>query len=404
MFFKQPVLDIIPWETIVNVTESYGGIAIHPDRYSTPWNFLMSVYPRIKSAKILMFYSPHDLNGLWGWDSTKDAITKGFLHQKRRLEMRSSPLQDNARLGSDGLFYQSSKACKRATGSSGVCIRIDDLKGNSTGGLADLAEAVNVKMNKTIMHGSVEMDKGDMLSIIRLEFEQLIHYAIDDARVLFEVREKFNDMVINQIAGPFLGMSLTDKDVKRTNGSLVAHVFHKWILEQHPDLPYAVAKLGRLSLGLCGPRMEKAQNDRDRALEYMRQFDSREDMPPEGKVALSRLLKVPMEHTVLREASSAILGQAETSKAFSALVQGGRAVNERPDKYTFGRGADIDEEGCYGSALRDYDYPIGIPSVIEYVQEQGQASVMSFSPWFVGRVWHDRAGQPRRRGSGNWLR
>lgn len=55
-------------------------------------------------------------------------------------------------------------------------------------------------------------------------------------------------------------------------------------------------------------------------------------------------------------------GSNDTSP-FGAVVQGGRAVNEVPDKCKFENIADIDLNSAYGSTLRNFNYAVGIPTI-----------------------------------------
>lgn len=60
------------------------------------------------------------------------------------------------------------------------------------------------------------------------------------------------------------------------------------------------------------------------------------------------------------------------SKAIlNTVVQGGRTNNEQPWEYIKTNILDLDMSGCYGSALRDYTYPIGLPEITtdEYIKD-----------------------------------
>lgn len=50
----------------------------------------------------------------------------------------------------------------------------------------------------------------------------------------------------------------------------------------------------------------------------------------------------------------------------NALVQSGRAINERPHQIHHTYLADIDFKSCYASGLMDFDYPVGLPTVFAY--------------------------------------
>jgi hypothetical protein len=57
-----------------------------------------------------------------------------------------------------------------------------------------------------------------------------------------------------------------------------------------------------------------------------------------------------------------------TTALYNALVSGGRTVNERPKKFLASYCADIDLRSCYGSALREFHFPLGRPEVVAFTQ------------------------------------
>lgn len=62
-----------------------------------------------------------------------------------------------------------------------------------------------------------------------------------------------------------------------------------------------------------------------------------------------------------------LLENGKTTAQFLAKVDGGRCRNNRPtDIRIKGLLADIDISGCYGEGLRNQQYPIGRPSVLDY--------------------------------------
>jgi hypothetical protein len=53
----------------------------------------------------------------------------------------------------------------------------------------------------------------------------------------------------------------------------------------------------------------------------------------------------------------------DSTGILNTLIQGGRTNNEQPSEYIKRNILDLDMSGCYGSALRDYTYPIGLPVI-----------------------------------------
>lgn len=63
---------------------------------------------------------------------------------------------------------------------------------------------------------------------------------------------------------------------------------------------------------------------------------------------------------------------------FNSLVSGGRCVNERSFETRRDFCADIDLSSCYGSALTEFTYPLGLPTVIASSPNQETMSLRSF--------------------------
>lgn len=51
---------------------------------------------------------------------------------------------------------------------------------------------------------------------------------------------------------------------------------------------------------------------------------------------------------------------------FNAIIAGGRNINEQPDQFKMDHVLDADLASCYGTALKDTKYPIGLPFVYAY--------------------------------------
>jgi hypothetical protein len=67
-----------------------------------------------------------------------------------------------------------------------------------------------------------------------------------------------------------------------------------------------------------------------------------------------------------------------TSGVLNALVQGGRCYNERPFEYLLEHTLDLDFKSCYGSSLRDFNIPIGLPYVVAYSSQQKNMTLRQF--------------------------
>jgi hypothetical protein len=374
IFWHPYALTIHPESTLQALTVEHGAIPVFTEL--TPLDWLLCFVARPKTMRLKMFYSPKDLEFFMGWDAFNALIDKGWVEQKRRITIRTSPTSEGAIYGVDGKWYSNRKHCKAVTGDDGLRLILDDLKGNAPGSLAAMGEAVGIPLNKDIIDPQTTqpIDKSTMDKALQLNPQDFIRYAVDDAVKLHEIRDSFNESVL-RIAREFFGIELKPLEVRGTNGSLVALCFKKWVEQQDKLIPYALTKLGRLSLKLSGAELADAVALKTEVEQWFHTYGPDETLEMAGEdkemgKALRKYLKLPMESPGLSAASSVTLGQYKTSLAFSAMVQGGRAVNEAPQGYRIGRGADIDLSGCYGSALTRFTYPLGIPKVLHYAQEQ----------------------------------
>jgi hypothetical protein len=72
------------------------------------------------------------------------------------------------------------------------------------------------------------------------------------------------------------------------------------------------------------------------------------------------------------------LGSIDSTAAFNALVQGGRCNNEQPHDFRLKEAYDIDLQGCYGSSLTRFNYPIGKPTVYGTAQDTETITLREF--------------------------
>ena len=374
IFWHPLAVEVLGEIQLRTITLECGGIPVFTS--ITPLDWMLAHVARPKTMKLKMFYSPKDLEYFMGWDAFKSLIDKGWVEQKRRITIRTSPMFQGAIYGIDGLWYASRKHCKQSTGDDGLRIIIDDLKGNAAGSLGDMGDAVGKPMNKDILDPRTgkAFDKGLMGQALKHNPSDFIRYALDDVHSLHGIRDAFNTEVI-RIAREFFGIELKDSEVKGTNGALVALCFKKWIEQQDALMPYALVKLGRLSLSLSGDALDDAVSLKNEVEQWFLTYGPDEvlamaECDAEMGKSLKKYLKLPMVTPTLAAGSSVGLGSYKTTLAYSAMVQGGRAVNEAPHKYRIGRGADIDLASCYGSSLKRFTYPVGLPETLHYTQEE----------------------------------
>ena len=398
LFYWPLALRARTWDECMADAAQVGAIAVHPDEFTdlTILDWVLNHAEGVGTVEILMFYSPTDLRLLLNTSEMSEMGRKGLLHQKRRITIRTSPMQDGA-IRHAGRWFTSIKDCRKETGERGVRVILDDLRGNSPGSLGAMAEAVGVTMSKDILNPLTgkPMPKDDMLNALKANPQDFTRYAVEDARKLHEIRHAFNTKV-SRLMADATGVEIPADKIKGTNGAMVADYFERWLMGLHPAMPYAAVRLGMTSLNLTRKQANWQNALQDRVEqnfqlhgfeEYLAIAEGDEDA--EGD--LKHYLRAKLESTGLQEASSAVLGANKTTLAYSAMVQGGRAVNERPNAYVLERGADIDLQGCYGSALRRFQYPLGLPSTYHYHQRESGMTLGSFMAkherYMVDNLW-----------------
>jgi hypothetical protein len=306
---------------------------IHDITTEFPWVL------RTRELNLLMFYSPKDLEYAHGGERMEALYkkSKGGVEQKRNIR---------------GSFW-----C------AGMKVKIRDLKGWTQGGLLGFAEAVGVDPG----------DKGEMddyKSRMRDGFiehpEVAFKYSRNDVVILHHVQDKFEKQIKN-IARETLKIprELWNK-LKGTTGSLTADIFQEWLHSKFwsasqgwNGFDTACMKLGRL---------DQASKDYETNLTRFNEDPSQLDRDAFEFLAYSQCSVGYL---------SRFASQGD-STAFNCLVQGGRCNNERPGEYSLDDGADIDLSSCYGTALKEFVYPIGLPTTWGYQSEQLRPTLGEF--------------------------
>lgn len=294
-------------------------------------------------VRLLLFFSPKDLELAFGWKTFKMAIDNEDINQRNNL---------SGKITIDGRKVYIKDLCGWA-GKNSLKTFL------STFGLGT--------QDKTLMDNyKSEMTKG----LLQMP-EDYVRYSVGDGTTLLEVHAKFLE-AFQQIQLEVLGMNVEDlwdaENIPMTVGSLVAHTFEKWLYKQFPEdgiLKFCIRKLGTLDPDQKDyPKYLSAYHSvvyRYRKAEDLREDFYENGIPPD----LGRFYKAEFVHNAVNAASVQYWASLPLidSAGFSALVQGGRCHNEQPYSYSMGHGGDIDISGCYGESLRSFAYPVGLPSV-----------------------------------------
>lgn len=267
-------------------------------------------------------------------------------------------------------YYKSLKNCiknrKGYQGSfdyKGVNIELRDFYGWKTGrgGLKSLLQVLNISHPfKDIFDEKDKMEK-------YVQFPEFLEYGIYDVITLEQIPIRMEENINNLLKEAYHMSSifLFENNLPRTVGSMVATIFQKFLyhsLMNEMKTGTEEEKLNRLlklSINVSLPR--KKLLNKNLGLKKKEKLSSSErkhmlNTASVSDVYLSRLFEKGSVRTL------AWTG-CKTTAVLNALVSGGRASNEFIDIVRAENVLDVDFVSCYGSALRDFYYPIGSPTI-----------------------------------------
>ncbi|MBD2515208.1 hypothetical protein H6G93_09340 [Nostoc sp. FACHB-973] len=299
-----------------------------------------------KDIDLLMFYSAKDLEFAFGWNFISEVYKSGGIKQKRNIKTQP--------------------AINLEAGGSEYNVNVKDLKGWSGGGLKKLADAVGVVMQAKSDMDEYKTTMRDGLEALPVLF---MSYSLSDSDDLIRIYDEFAKLIF-WVQHDVVGIPSVDcyllESLPGTTGAIVAGTLKKWIYSTGDKnlIEFCFRKLGFLK-----ESSKNYKNDLDCFLQIVKNYNSRYDILADLKTSnknsdLNKFFKARFKSTGLSQGGVNHFARLiDDSAALNAIVQGGRCVNERPTEYTVHFGADIDLESCYGSALRQFIYPIGLPTV-----------------------------------------
>jgi hypothetical protein len=280
---------------------------------------------------LLNYYSPKDVEFALGWDALAPAIRRRQVRQRRSV---------TGRVGS---------------------VRLIDLFGWSNESLKKTAQALGVTMGEKEL---MDEYKSHMLDGLTEHPEDYLRYAVADAKILPQIRERFVAL-LDAIRTDCLGLGPNHRPefLPTTLGSLVARLLEEWVSsragDRLRDFELACRKLGYL---------DPDDDDLEANREAWSRVFSRPGVPPCSEDA--RAVRSARYWVTALNAGGvrwwAAQPPATRSECHLALVAGGRCNNESPYSCAVGPGADVDIAGCYGEALAGLTFPVGVPSVCSY--------------------------------------
>jgi hypothetical protein len=315
-----------------------------------------------------MFYSPKDLWMGLGWDSTVERFRQGL--SKDPKVKRSGFTQK-----------RNIKGEKVKVGRNRITLQ--DMKGWSPGSLASFAASVGYEMQAK---DGMDQYKSHMLDGLLEDTETFLNYSLGDVTDLHEIHKRFMHSTNEEVIKGILGVDL-EGDLPQTTGALVAKTFKQWLGTRATNkdaFNFTLHKLGVLDTN--APGYDSARKTLARLVKNVRTSEAATRVTEELHKISFCFRSLGYSQTSVSE-----LARETTTLAFGALVQGGRCSNEWPFAYTVGIGADIDLKSCYGTALMDFTYPIGLPSTDAYTENQERPTLGQWlrtnEPELVDGLW-----------------
>jgi hypothetical protein len=330
----RPKITVILWNKEYPLPTEYP--AIDHELYIIPTDESTAITEVVKLApKLLLhlYYSPKDLTAFFG--------RKVF---SELLDQKDVPLSK----------------LRNITGSfklDDTDFKIQDALGLFNSSLESGLESVGIDTSesKQLAKGR---DKSKMNLWISDNPNTFLRYAIGDTIELMNaisLRVKQINTIVNNALPHELG-NYTEETVKFSSGSLVNDVFIRWFAHEYSDVFQTALK--------------QSQSNDSKSWKFI--LDTRaaltEQSDPLTLLKLAKQLRNKNAVNGLAAGSINGIGIGRTNTGlFGTVVQGGRCINEEPhpDPYQnrLENVIDIDLSSCYGSALRNFDFPVGLPTV-----------------------------------------
>lgn len=261
---------------------------------------------------------------------------------------------------------------------------LKDLVRIDTGSLANICDSCGID---TTVKKSLDVYKKNMVLAIKNLPYEFLSYGIFDAEVLHRIW----DIKLNSANQILKSLDVTHRFTKKTLplsvGSVSSALFNFYQQEKVFDQEgfYRMAEATQACFEINHPdhsdvikaveRLKKEFNTIEKLREFklnnLSEYNKMYDLLTDRKL---------LTHRVNEYAGISYLGVAHpnTNIPFLALVNGGRASNERPDEYQSSCCADVDIAGAYGDVLAKTDFPIGRPTLYTSTSNQEKISLGAF--------------------------
>jgi len=301
-------------------------------------------------------------NGLWFFYAPKDV--EGTVKPEKWLENLLDPSTNITKK-------------RNITGmvrTVGTTYYLRDVFGMFNTGLKNALEMVGIDTG--IKSEMKDRDMSRMDLIMKENPNESLEYLLADVSSLKEAVLLRVDQIneINESVHPGIE-PYTIHDIPRSSGALVWDTFLRWLVLENRELYLAALYLSDSNNNKAWVELKKIKEGLDSLPEVNIESPTDEDFDNvnfikkatktiENSGSVNGFGLCGISNFPLLTKNTGLLG---------AIVQGGRCNNEEPYENPYHNFItdvyDPDLQGCYGTKLREYDYPVGVPSLFEYAKD-----------------------------------
>ena len=314
-----------------------------------------------EQVRVLMYFSEVDLTGFMHEQELKTLIARKNITKTRNvnLSVNFNPSTGKIDMDPDTPFK-----------STEYHYKVYDYFGAFNTSLSKGIESVG--LNTEAKELISKKDKENMRKVANEDPDGFALYGAMDAIIMFEL-EKERIKQVNQIVLESLDidMNFNKNNFPRSSGKLTETVFRKWLAKKYP---YLISKAELLAdiTSLNGATFQKFKELQNAVCDGEKVFvKTKERGKPTTKIypiedlGLSYWNKEKVI-TGLAHGSIPAIGSKgiRFGQTLGAIVNGGRCVNENPERLRLEKALDIDLKSCYGTTMKQVKYPIGVPTTI----------------------------------------
>lgn len=309
---------------------TYKGVSIECVHYPIGKKAALDYFPNLPKELLCMFYySPRDIESFLGKEKWVELLLGSKVEKNRNLTIET--------------FNH-----------KGCTIAFKDIYGRFSSSLEKAYELLGLDTTegKDIIH-RLNINKSKMSNFIKEYPIEFYKYALGDITIhtlTLTLIEMMNEVLKDAFD---LENVYNFENYPSSIGALVNDIMLRYLDKQYPNVLRTA----------CLQSTTPEYKSRDKLINLKKAIDNGTSPYTISKV-------IQHDSKLLHGLGSCSIpafypgnyGGCNTSP-FGAVVQGGRATNEEPGRNVFTNVVDIDLNSAYASALRKFDYPIGIPTL-----------------------------------------